>query len=54
MIHKRSTAWERSVKYFTGGLKPVLRHLNSDVDQDTFGKVTQQTPQPRGQPFPSR
>ena len=38
-IHKRSTALERSVKYFTGGLKPVLRHanltLNSDVDQDT-------------------
>ena len=24
-IHKRSTALERSVKYFTGGLKPVLR-----------------------------
>ena len=23
MIHKRSTALERSVKYFTGGLKPV-------------------------------
>ena len=22
-IHKRSTALERSVKYFTGGLKPV-------------------------------
>ena len=26
MIHKRSTALERSVKYFTGGLKPVSRH----------------------------
>ena len=24
-IHKRSTALERSVKYFTGGLKPVSR-----------------------------
>ena len=23
MIHQRSTALERSVKYFTGGLKPV-------------------------------
>ena len=23
MIHKRSTALERSVKYFTGGFKPV-------------------------------
>ena len=39
MIHKRSTTLERSVKYFTGGLKPVSRHANltisSDVDQDT-------------------
>ena len=30
---------ERSVKYFTGGLKPVPRRakitLSSDVDQDT-------------------
>ena len=37
-IHKRSTAFERSVKYLTGGLKPVLRAnltLNLDVDQDT-------------------
>ena len=38
-IHKRSTALERSVKYFIGGLKPVSRRasltLNSDVDQDT-------------------
>ena len=38
-IHKRNTALERSVKYFTGGLKPVLQRtnltLNSDVDQDT-------------------
>ena len=25
MIHKRCTALERSVKYFTGGLKPVSR-----------------------------
>ena len=25
MIHKRSTALERSVKYFTGGLKPGSR-----------------------------
>ena len=35
-IHKRSTALERSVKYFPGGLKQVLRRvnliLNSDVD----------------------
>ena len=39
MIHKRSTALERSVKLFTGGLKPVSRlanlTLSSDVDQDT-------------------
>ena len=39
-IHKGSTAFEWSVKYFTGGLKPVLRHTNltlySDVDQDTY------------------
>ena len=27
-IHKRSTALERSVKYFTGGLKPGLRRAN--------------------------
>ena len=37
-IHKRSTVLERSVKYFTGGLKQVLGRanltLNSDVDQD--------------------
>ena len=26
MIHKRSTALVRSVKYFTGGLKTVVRH----------------------------
>ena len=35
---KKSTALERSVNYFTGGLKPVSRHQphpNSDVDQDT-------------------
>ena len=39
MIHKRSTALERSVKYLTGGLKPVSRSanltLNKDLDQDT-------------------
>ena len=40
MSYKRSTALERSVKYFTGGLKPVLRWranltLSSDADQDT-------------------
>ena len=37
-IHKRSTALERSVKYFTGRLKPVSRrqtHPYSDMDQDT-------------------
>ena len=40
MIHKRSTALERSVKYFTVGLKPVSLRANltlsSDVDQDTY------------------
>ena len=40
MIHKRSTALERSVKYSTGRLKLVSwlqphRTLSSDVDQDT-------------------
>ena len=39
MIHNRSTALERSVKNFTGGLKPVSQHANlilsSDVNQDT-------------------
>ena len=38
-VHKRRTALEWSVKYFTGGLKPVKRctnlTLSSDVDQDT-------------------
>ena len=35
-IHKRTNALERSVKYFTGGLKLVrIFSLNSDVDQDT-------------------
>ena len=38
MIHKIITALERSVKYFTGGLKPVSQRVNltlsSDVDQD--------------------
>ena len=40
MIHKRSTAMEQSVKYFTGGLQPVARRANltlsSDVVQDTL------------------
>ena len=40
MIRKRSTALERSVKYFTGGLKPDSPHANlthrSDVDQDKY------------------
>ena len=39
MIHRRNTALEKSVKYFTGELKPVSRRTNltlsSDVDQDT-------------------
>ena len=39
MIPKRSIALERSLKYITGGLKPVSRRtiliLSSDVDQDT-------------------
>ena len=39
MIYKRSTALDRSVKYFTRGLKPVSRRasltLCSAVDQDT-------------------
>ena len=38
-IHERGTALEWSVKYFTGGLKPVSWRanltLNSYVDQDT-------------------
>ena len=38
MVNKRSTALERSVKIFYGGLKPVSRRVNltlsSDVDQD--------------------
>ena len=40
MIQKRIAALERSVKYFTGGLKPVSQPANltlsSDVDQDTL------------------
>ena len=40
MTHKRSTALERSVKYFTDWLKPVLQRANltlsSDVGQDTY------------------
>ena len=38
-----STALERSVKYFTGGFNQFQGAnltLDSDVDQDTFGKVT--------------
>ena len=27
MIHKRSTALERSLKYFSGGLKSVIRRI---------------------------
>ena len=37
MIHKRSTALERSVKYFTRGLNPVRERqpqISSDADQD--------------------
>ena len=38
-INKRSTALERSVKYFTGGIKPdpwcANLSLSSDMDQDT-------------------
>ena len=38
-IHKRSTALEQSVNFFTGVLKPVLRctnlTLSSDADQET-------------------
>ena len=34
MIHKRSTALELSVEYFTGGLKPVLRHANLTLSSD--------------------
>ena len=37
MIHERSTALEWSVKYLTGGLKPISQcanlTLSSDVDQ---------------------
>ena len=50
MIHKISTALERSLKYFTGVLKPVLRRgnltLSSDVDQNTymFGLHERKTP----------
>ena len=63
MIHKRSTAFESFSKYILReglnqfhGANPAL---NSDVDQDTFGRVTKQkktqhTRQPRGQPFLSR
>ena len=48
MIHKRSTALEWLVKIITGGLKPdqfqgANLALNSDVDQDTFGKATKHT-----------
>ena len=44
MIHKSSTALERSVKYFTGGRKPVSLRANltlsSDVDEDRNTKHT--------------
>ena len=30
MVHKRSTALERSVKIFTGWLKPVLQRANRE------------------------
>ena len=33
-IHKRSTALERSVKYFTGGLKLVSRRINLTLNLD--------------------
>ena len=40
MIHKRSTALERSEKDFTGVIKLVSRRANltlsSDLDQDTY------------------
>ena len=37
-IHKRSTALERSVKYFTGGLKPVLRRQPFLMNQRKGGE----------------
>ena len=46
MIHNifKKITLERSVKYITRGLEPISRHANltlsSNVDQDTFGKVT--------------
>ena len=40
-IHKRSTALEPSVKYFTGGLKRVLRCTNLTLSSDVeYPKVT--------------
>ena len=43
MVNKRSTALERSVKIFYGGLKPVSRRVNltlsSDVDQDIWAST---------------
>ena len=40
---QKSTALERSVKYFTGGIKPVSRQANLtlslDVDQDTWSLI---------------
>ena len=48
MIHKRSTALERSVKIFTGGLKPVSQRANltlsSDVDHEILMLVCMNTP----------
>ena len=37
MIHKRSATLERSVKYFTGGLKPVSRRTNLTLNSDRCG-----------------
>ena len=48
MNHNRSNALERSVKYFTGGLKSVSWRANlslsSDVDQDTWMFGLHETP----------
>ena len=48
MNHKRSIALEGSVKYFTGGLKPVSCRadltLSSDVDQDAWMFGLHETP----------
>ena len=39
MTHKRSTALERSVKYFTGGLKPVKRYTNLTLSNMNLYKL---------------